>query len=238
MLTKIQFIVLTCDAYLESRVETIRNSWGIGENVVYLSDTYSDKPDVLGYNTPLDYSGIFQKYVNFFKKYDFDVSDYYFFADDDTFVNKQNLKKLKLPQKEEIFCIGRVLCLNKDGTDRWGNQTGTDVTLIKGDRVELPLYYPSGGSGFIISQSLAKSIQNYLNRCTDIPYCKFSDVSIGFWMRNCGVNLIENSNFWWNTHENLLNNTWETYTNDSEVITFHYVNQELMLKYNKKYNEI
>ena len=232
----IQFIVLTCDKYLNTRIQSIKNSWGKNQNVKYLTDTPSENADIIGYGTQKNYDGIFEKYVNFFKKYNFENHDYYFFTDDDTFVNLKNLENLILPEKEIPFCTGRLLCLNVDGTDLWGNQTGTNVQLINGENTELPIYYPSGGSGFIISQKGCKLIQNYLRLNKNIPYCRFSDVSLGFWLRNSGVEFIPNNNFWWDTHQKLLNNSWEKYTTDTNVITFHYVNEQEMIDYHKKYN--
>lgn len=233
---KIQFIVLTCDAYLNSRVKSIRETWGRNQEVKFLSDSQSEDNSIIGFNTQKNYWGIYEKYLNFFKTYNFDFFDYYFFADDDTFVNLKNLNNLDLDSKHKPFCIGRHLCLNPDGTDLWGNQTGTDVSSIKGEKSTLPLHYPSGGSGFIISQSGCKNIQKYVNESSDLPYCKFSDVSVGFWMRNADVIFKGNENFWWDTHEKLLQNNWEKYTDDKSFITFHYVNNEMMYDYHQKYN--
>lgn len=232
-----EFIVLTCDKYLDTRVKSIRETWGKDKNITFLSDTTTDIPNVLGFNTQQDYSGIFLKYYYFFSAYDFTRYDYYFFTDDDTFIHLKNLEKLDLPSKDEPFCIGRVGCLNPDGTDISGNQTGTNVSLITGDNVVLPLYYPGGGAGFILSQSACNLIQKYLNSEIIAPNSKFSDVSVGFWIRNSGVNLINNENFWWDNHEKLKSNTLN-YTSDENVITHHYVDEKLMVEYHKKYNQI
>lgn len=232
----VQFIVLTCDKYLNTRVQSIKKTWGSTQNIKYLTDSESVDKDILGYGTQKNYDGVFEKYVIFFKTYNFDAHDYYFFTDDDTFVNLTNLKKLQLLDKKIPFCVGRLLCLNKDGTDLWGNQTGTNVSLIRGENTELPIYYPSGGSGFLLSQEGCKQIQNYLNKSKNIPYCRFSDVSLGFWMRNSDVKFIPNDNFWWDTPEKLLNNTWEKYTSDEEVLTYHYVDEVQMIEFHNKYN--
>lgn len=233
----IQFIVLTCDDYLDTRVESIRKTWGKNENIKFLTDSKSNLSDVIGYDTPKEYLGIQDKYQSFFKNYDFTQSDYFFFADDDTFVNKKNLCKLDLPNKDELFAIVRLLCLNPDATDLWGNFTGTNVAMIRGDRTTLPLYYPSGGSGFILSQGACISIQNYLKTCNDIPWCWFGDLSLGFWLRNCKVKLIPNNDFWWDIPDRLISNTWEKYESDENAITFHYVNEYLMEVFNEKYNK-
>lgn len=232
----IEFIVLTCDLYLDTRVKSIKNTWGKNVNIKYLSDTPLEEKNIIGYNTQKNYNGIYDKYYNFFKKNDFTKFDYYFFVDDDTFVNLNNLSKLYLPSKNEAFFTGRLLCLNENGTDLWGNQTGTNVKQIYGENVQLPLYYTSGGSGFIISQNGCLLIQNYLNKVNNPPKCIFGDVSVGFWCRNSGVKLIPNDNFWWDTHEKLLSNSWEKYYTDINSITYHYVNEQMMPIYHEKYN--
>jgi hypothetical protein len=235
-MNNIEFIVLTCDKYLDTRVLSIKKSWGLEQNIKFLTDSKSKNFEIIGFNTQKNYNGIFDKYVEFFKTYNFRNYDYYFFTDDDTFVNLTNLKKLELPPKETPFCVGRMLCLNPDGTDLWGNQTGTNISQINGENTNLPLYYPSGGSGFIISQKGCLLLQEYLNSSNNIPYCRFGDVSLGFWLRNSNVKFIPNSNFWWDTHENLSNNSWEEYISDKDVITFHYVGEKLMFEYHRKYN--
>jgi len=232
----IEFIVLTCDKYLDTRVKAVRETWGKNTNIKFLTDSKSELNDVIGFDTQKNYAGIFEKYFNLFLSYDFDKYDYYFFTDDDTFVVHKNLEKLELPSPDSLFCVCRELCLNSDGTDRWGNQTGTNVSIIRGDRATLPLYYPSGGSGFILSKGTCNAIKKYLKDCKDVPWAWFSDLSIGFWMRNCGVEIIKNENFWWETHEKLLTNTWEKYNSDENVITFHYVNENTMRAYKEKYS--
>lgn len=234
-MNNIEFIVLSCDLYINNRVESIRNTWGKNNNVKYLTDTIKGD-DLISFDTPQNYSGIYLKYLNFFKTYNFTKYDYYFFTDDDTFVNLKNLNKLELPSKNDLFLMGRLLCLNPDGTDLWGNQTGANLQLITGDNTELPLHYTSGGSGFILSQSSCLKIQEYLKSMINPPKCMYGDVSIGYWARNCGVKLIPNNNFWWDTHEKLLNNVWENYNTDIDSITYHYVNNNTMIEYHNKYN--
>jgi hypothetical protein len=108
---------------------------------------------------------------------------------------------------------------------------------LKNKGSELPLIYPSGGSGFILSKVSVIKIQEYLNSVkNDRPISGHSDVSIGFWMRNCRVKFISSNQFWWNTPENLITNIWEKFIDDGTFITFHYVNPELMKTYHEKYN--
>lgn len=233
----IEFIILSCDKYLTTRVSSIRETWGYNQNIKFLTDSKSDLNDVIGYDTPQNYEGILEKYKSFFINYDFSKYDYFFFTDDDTFVNLKNLNKLQLPNPETPFGLVRLLCLNPNGTDMWGNYTGADLTSIKGENTDLPLYYPSGGSGFILSKTSCLLVQNYLKSCKNIPSSLYSDTSVGFWLRNCNVNLISSQQLWWDTHDNLIKNSWEKYNSDNDIITFHYVNPDLMRQYNQKYNQ-
>jgi hypothetical protein len=236
-LNDILFVVLTCDTYISDRVESIKNSWGKTINVVYLTDSNTNEPNLIGYDTPKNYDGIQEKYYNFLLQYDFTKYKYFFFLDDDTFVNLKNLELLDLPDHNELFCIGRELHLNGDRTDKWGNDTGYPMFKLKNKGSELPLIYPSGGSGFILSKVSVIKIQEYLNSVkNDRPISGHSDVSIGFWMRNCGIKFISSNQFWWNTPENLITNIWEKFIDDGTFITFHYVNPELMKTYHEKYN--
>lgn len=235
-----QFVILSCDSYLESRVRVIRETWAKNINRVFLIDSdlkFSD--DLVGYNTPKNYEGIQEKYINFFKNYNFDKFDYYFFTDDDTFVVINNIEKETIPSPEIKFCLCRHLHLSETGMDKWGNNTHYPMNKISGKNTNLPLDYASGGSGFILSKSSCISIKNYLNEIgiEDIPKSAHGDVSIGFWMRSCGIQIIPSNNLWWSTPEVLLENTWEKYNNDGTELTFHYVSSERMVDLNKKYNE-
>jgi hypothetical protein len=234
-----QFIILSCDNYINSRVSVIRETWGMNINKIFLVDSEgSDYNDVLGYNTPMNYDGIQEKYIQFFTNYNFDEFPYYFFTDDDTFIVLSNLQKESIPE-EDVFCIGRHLHLSQEGMDKWGNNTHYPLSKISGENSFLPLDYVSGGSGFILSSKACKKIGEYLRNIDphSIPRSAHGDVSIGFWMRACGIKVISSNNFWWDVPENLLNNTWEKYLDDGKALTFHYVSPDEMMKLNIKYNE-
>jgi hypothetical protein len=239
----IEIIVLTCDKYIDTRVKSIQNSYGIGINIKFLTDSSNYKDNsIIGYDTPKTYDGIQDKYYNFFKNYDFSNYDYYFFVDDDTFVNKKNLQSLNLPPSEEKFCICRICKLNEDATDYHGNYTGYPLYKISGKNSYLPLDYPSGGSGFIISKTVCIEIQNYLknNDYNLIEKSGHSDVTIGFWMRSVGVKIIPSDEFWWEKPENLVNQKYHIFDSNTEkkAITFHYVNEFQMKEYDKRYNQV
>lgn len=238
-LKDVQFVVLTCDKYIFTRGSTIKSTWGKRNNVLLLTDSNNLDVDSVGYNTPKTYEGIQDKYLAFFKNYNFNNYKYYFFVDDDTFVLLSNLSKLTLPDFAKNFAIIRELQLNPDRTDKWGNDTGYPLNTITGHNTILPLTHPSGGAGFILTQATCNQLQNYLNTSSfAIPKTSHGDVTVGFWLRNINTTLLFNNNLWWDTPEKLKTNPHANFTDEEEnnALTFHYVSIENMGIYNKKYN--
>jgi hypothetical protein len=237
----IKFIVLSCDKYLNSRCKAQRDSFLKNEKRIFLTDSSSfNGDDIIGYDTPQNYEGIQDKYISFFKNYSFDDSDYFFCIDDDTFVNLKNLNKLTLPDSNIPFCLHRICYLDQDAKDYHGNFTGYPLYKITGVETQLPLMYPSGGSGFILSKSACLNIQNFLNSTADseIPRSAHGDVSIGFWMRSAKVSLIQTDLFWFDMPEKLYNHPFVDFgtEDESKSITFHYVSEDNMFVLNNEYN--
>jgi hypothetical protein len=233
-----QFIILSCDNYIDSRIRVIDETWGKIVNKVFLIDSDLENANCIGYNTPKNYDGIQEKYIQFFINYNFNEFQYYFFTDDDTFIVLNNLQKENIPKDEEVFCIGRHLHLSPEGMDKWGNNTHYPLNKISGENSSLPLDYVSGGSGFILSTKACKKIKEYLRNMDspNIPRSAHGDVSIGFWMRACGIKVIPSNNFWWDVPEKLIENKWEKYEDDNTALTFHYVSTQRMPELNSKYN--
>jgi hypothetical protein len=234
-----QFVILSCDSYLDSRINVLNETWAKNTNRIFLIDSeIKESADTIGYNTPKNYDGIQEKYINFFLRYDFSKFEYYFFTDDDTFVLLNNLNKESIPAPDEPFCLCRHLHLSESGMDKWGNNTHYPIHRITGKETNLPLDYASGGSGFILSRSSCNLIKKYLKNTpnNEIPRSAHGDVSIGFWMRSAGIKLSPSNNLWWSTPEELINNTWEKYENNGEELTFHYVSMERMKEMHDRYN--
>lgn len=226
---KIKFIVLTCEKYHKSRVEKIRQNWGFEQNLIFLSDI-NQGDDIIGFDyLPKGYENIHYKYAEFFKTNTDFSSEWYFFTDDDTFVNINNIKELiQQYDSSSPICIGHYGRLNSDGTDMNGNQTGFPLHTISGQGTYLPIDYPSGGAGFILSLESVKLIKNYLKNLdeNEIPRCYNSDVTIGFWMRSCGIKNNDIDGFWWT-------NPVELKHDESEIkssFTYHYMDEKLMDK--------
>lgn len=233
MLSNTLVVVLTCDLYLDTRVKSIQNTWGKLIDTIFLTDSENSQKDIIGYNTPKNYDGIQDKYLNFFKKFNFKKYDYYFFVDDDTFINIENLKSLKIPSSEDNFAYIRRLVLNPDGTDKDGNYTGYPMNKLRGYNIQLPLTHPSGGAGYILSKKTTLEIKKYLEFAGNtVSLSGHGDVTLGFWLRNVGSNLIFSEDLWWEKPKEC-----EPFGfNEKTFLTLHYVNEELMYKYNKKYN--
>ncbi len=222
---KIKFITLTCEKYHNNRVSKIRETWGSGQSITFLSDL-NVGDDIIGYeHLPKGYENIHYKYSEFFKKNSDFSYDWYFFTDDDTYVNIDNINELlKKYNHTDSICIGVYGELHPDATDKHGNYTGFPLYTIKGDDTDLPLTYPSGGAGFILSVESMRRINEYLNTVSDSPRCYNSDVTIGFWIRNAGIIGVNVDGFWW-TNPNELNHTNDSIKNS---YTYHYVNEKMM----------
>jgi len=224
---KLKFITLTCPKYHNTRVKQIKNTWGKTQQIIFLSDT-TVVPDIIGYDyIPNGYENVWCKYVEFLKNYTNDETDWIFFTDDDTFVNISNAENLLKNYDPNLnICIGRMGLLNSDGTDKDGNQTGFPFNTISGVNAELPLWYPGGGSGFVLSRTAMLCLTTYIKNIIHetIPRCINGDVTFGFWLKNCNIKLIDIVGFWWTNPSNLNHSLEEI----KKSITYHYASEKII----------
>lgn len=227
---KIRFVTITCEKYHDTRVKKIRETWGKSQDVLFLSDS-NIGTDIIGYeHLAKGYENIWLKYSEFFKSYNDLSYDWYFFTDDDTFVNLKNIEiLLKNYDTNSPICVGHVGELNPDGTDMDGNQTGFPLHTIHGNGTQLPIIYVSGGAGFILSKKSMELICDYIKKETNVPGSYNSDVTFGFWGRNAGVNIVDIKGFWW-TNPTELNHSLSEIENS---YTYHYVSESMMDELNK-----
>jgi len=229
MKTKIKFVILTCEKYHDNRVESIRKTWGKNQDIWFLSD-FNQGDDIIGFDyLQRGYENIWMKYSEFLKNLSSIEHDWYFFTDDDTFVNIDNINQLlKNYNSSDAICIGHVGALNSNGTDMDGNFTGFPMQTIIGKDTNLPLYYVSGGAGFILSKKSMNLICEYIRSLNsyEIPRSYNGDVTFGFWMRNSGIKVQDILGFWW-TNPNELNHTKEQI---QKSYTYHYVNELNMVE--------
>ncbi len=224
-------IAVTCQKYHHNRVKRINEPWGQEIEVIFLSDI-NEGESIIGYpDLERGYSNIWRKYVSLFREYNF-IDDYYLFCDDDTFVNVNNVKEVVKKYNYSGICIGIIGKLNKDATDKDGNYTGFPLNTILGENSELPIEYPSGGAGFILDKIAIENIKDYLSKIKDddIPRSYNGDVTIGFWLRNSNVRLINQEGFWWTNPDELKHNIEDI----KKSYTYHYINEDMMLQLHKK----
>lgn len=222
---KIRAIVLTCKKYHDTRVKTIKQTWGQDIETVFLSDE-NDGNDIIGYSDVVaEYDSVFLKHLAFLKRYNNLNADWYIFCDDDTFLNIPNIKNvLKKYNSEDNIIIGSRCVLNNDGTDAHGDQTGFLMHTIHGDEAHLPVEHPSGGAGFIITKTTFLKLKEYLKNNRKIGFCYKSDVTFGFWVNQVKAKFIDNRLFTGNTPQ-VYNHTEQDIKNN---LTYHYVNEDLM----------
>lgn len=230
---KIKFIVLTCEKYLHTRTQSVKNTWGKNQNIVFLSDK-NGKDNIVSFdNLPTNYSELWQRYYQYIKNNDC-YEDWIFFADDDTYVNIENLNKIIINLSKDIdLYLGKELFLSERATDKEGNYTGFPLNTVKGEGANLPLSYVSGGAGFLISKNTYKKLQNHLCNTQNIAQAYNTDVTFGFWIKNCKIN-VTNSDLFNTTNPQVLHHSKEKM---KQAITYHYVNEKMMLDIHKIINE-
>lgn len=181
------------------RYTNVVKTWGKNVNFIFYSDHEDINKKIIKVSNRTDYHSNEEKNVNAFKVIANDPklngNDYYFFCDNDTFVNTEALEKFITENKlDEMKIHGRV-----------DNTWQPDKTL----------HYCSGGAGYLMSKKLLLDIfKNCKNYSTG-----YSDVSIGIFARENNIEFQHhdgfNSNPPWNPK--CLN------LNISNQITFHYI---------------
>ena len=181
----------------KERVEWIRSTWGENQDVIFYGD-YDDKDsNSFKVSDKNDYSSGQEKQIKIFDflKTSFTDYEWYFFCDNDTFINTKKLNTdIQLFDKTKITC-SRI------------NHWPIDNTL----------YYPSGGAGFSIHRSLLKKICNLNFKI--YPDLIFGDVSFGLNCRDHKIEFVNNDLFhgmdpnFYNLDKSQINNHY----------TFHYI---------------
>jgi|688.fasta_scaffold35107_6 hypothetical protein len=196
---KICYIVLTCEAYINTRVKWQNETFFKNVNdtdIYFLSCKNHENKNIYGWNTADNYESCPTKYVQFLKNMTLQY-DWYCFIDDDTFININNLHNLleSYDCNEKLY-IGR-LCMNYS-----------------------PPFYMSGGAGFILSKSLYFSLITYIrDRDTndnDLLQSIYGDLSVGLWIKNIdNVVMIDNTKLHSSLHKEE--------DNLQEFISFHFL---------------
>jgi len=177
-----------------NRITNITNTWGKNNSILFYSD--HDDPSNHCYKVcdRSDYVSGQIKQINVFNLLlsNFNKYEWYFFCDNDTFVNTKNLDNFTI-DAEKNYIHGDII-----------NTWPQDTTL----------YYPSGGAGYLMHNSILQDMTNLSYNNT-----QYGDVSIGINFRNKEIQLKHNKLFKGQLPE--FYNISLDKTN--EYITFHYV---------------
>jgi hypothetical protein len=199
---KILYVILhTCTR--PDRHEGIVNSWGKDVDYLFYADCDNEEKKIVKVSDDSTYSSNEPKHINVIKyliENDYQY-DWFFFCDDDTFVNTKRLES-NLENFDSNKINGYVL----NGT--W--------------KKDLTLNYCSGGAGYLIHKTILSKISETI-KTTDSGY---SDVSLGLCVRDLNIEYNHNEDFrsqnpdYYKVNKNLIR----------DIFTFHYISSELMVE--------
>lgn len=194
---KILFVILH-GLKNKSRYFTIKNTWGKDVDLLFYSDYEDLEKNIIKVSNRTDYHSNEEKHINILKFLENNHKNYdwFFFCDDDTFVNTK-----KLIDNLENF---DSRCVNGSVINCWPK----DFTLN----------YCSGGAGYLIHRSLLDIISKNIR----VLNSGYSDVTLGLFLRD---NNIKSINYdWFNTQApNFYGYDFSVAHN---YITFHYIKTE------------
>jgi hypothetical protein len=162
---KIIYFLLTTENY-KDRQENILNSWGNNVDLFFYSEHEDKKRNVL---KVCNENNVETKQISIFKLIKerfYNEYEWYFFGDDDTFVNTKHL----------LSVINNLDRNKVHGSDIYGCWKD--------------LHYPSGGAGFLIHNNI---IHNFFD--SKIYNSGYSDVTFGLNMLDKNIEIQNNNMF-------------------------------------------
>lgn len=202
------FNIISTQKFINTRQKHLKETWLKNiKNYIFASDI--DNDDNIKLSDKHDHSSGEEKQINIFnyllknKKF-----DYYFFCDDDTFVNIKILNKYLLTFDQNN--AGNILSRARDPLNPQWLTTPS-------------LQYFSGGAGFILNREIVETIANNLFLRQDNRY---GDVSLGIIMDKLNISLNHSDLFNKDTPENLKHDI----KNIKNSLTYHYVRDDMMYK--------
>lgn len=193
------------------RVDNILDTWGKSRDVMFYSDEENLEKNIRKVSDRSDYDSAKEKQINVFKILSPLNYEWYFFCDNDTFVNVKLLEsKLDTFDKNLVHC--QVLdCFPQDPT----------------------LRFPSGGAGFLIHRDVVAKLVDSMRDITDFSQ-NFSDVTIGLNLRDIGVGVSDPKLFFSQRPEFYNDNGyWNLIIGDEDMhkyITFHYISEKPLME--------
>lgn len=152
------------------RYENLVETWGKNKNIIFYSDYEDINKKIYKVSNRTDYASNEEKHLNAFSLVNelYTQYDWFFFCDDDTFVNTEHLENANF---DENFIHGSII------TGCWQNDKS--------------LEYCSGGAGYLISKNiLIKICKNLYNSNTG-----FADVSLGYVAKKCKIPFLNDDRF-------------------------------------------
>lgn len=206
---KILYVVLH-GVVNKNRYDNVMSTWGKNKDLIFYSDYEDIDKNIIKVSENSDYFSNEIKHVNIFKFLHDNPKNYewFFFCDDDTFVNTEKLES-------------ELGTYNKDGI----NGCCTMKTYPK-----MPdLVYCSGGAGYLIHKNLVEKIGSSI----EDKNTGFADVTLGMFSRENKIPIYDYQGF--NTQNNIFHGVKNEDLKNH--ITFHYIKdlQSMEHLYNNTY---
>jgi hypothetical protein len=153
-----------------NRYENIIETWGKNKNIIFYSDHEDLDKNIYKVSNRTDYASAEEKHLNslILLTEKFSSYDWFFFCDDDTFVNTEKLESTIFDEK---YIHGYVI------TGQWPHDT--------------TLPFCSGGAGYLIhKKNLLKMVENIY-----VPNTGTSDVSFGYIAKKSNLEFLNNNKF-------------------------------------------
>ena len=197
---KILYVILHTSAHSD-RYDGVVNSWGKNVDYLFYSDSDDIEKNIIKVSDDTAYKSNEEKHINIIKhlfEQDYQY-EWFFFCDNDTFVNTKNLEaNLDSFDKEKI--TGRII------PKCWLGDTS--------------LLYCSGGAGYLMNKKVLSKIGGSIKK----ENTNYSDVSLGICARSLGVEFDNDDKF--NSQTPEKSNLSDADIKD--LYTFHYINPQKM----------
>ena len=198
---KILYVILHGEVYKE-RYHNIKDTWGKDKDLLFYGDYEDIDKGIIKVSENKSYRSNEEKHINVLKYFNENSNynyEWFFFCDDDTFVNSSKLEEL-LSSFDITQIHGEIL----------------RTSFVNGIPIPPPiLEYHSGGAGYLIHNSLLKIISK------DVKFLNtgYSDVTLGICLRDLNIP-VSNSDLFKSQPPSFYNYSNKSITNQ---ITFHYI---------------